>query len=140
MYQTFQSLKCGWFSPYSPSLLLASITLFKRFTVTLSISKTNARYIQLMITIREWILITRSLTRKVCHLVNKLLVIYPIDRNYCIVVKHNICIMVTDIKVAQTRSEYRIPFTDATSTKDSICTLDHLPLQTFHLLIKSLEF
>ena len=89
VYQTFQSLKCGWFSPYSPSLLLASITLFKRFTVTLSISKTNARYIQLMITIRGWILITRSLTRKVCHLVNKLLVIYPIDRNYCIVVKNN---------------------------------------------------
>ena len=140
VYQTFQSLKCGWFSPYSPSLLLASMTLFKRFTVTLSILKTSARYIQLMITIREWILITRSLTRKVCHLVNKLLVIYPIYRNYCIVVKHNICIMVTDIKVTQIRSEYRIPFTDVTSTKDSICTLDHLPLQTFHLFIKSLEF
>ena len=48
--------------------------------------------------------------------------------------------MVTDIKVTQTRSECRIPFTDATSTRDIICTLDHLPLQTFHLLIKSLEF
>ena len=120
MYQTFQSLKCGWFSPYSPSLLLASMTLFKRFTVTLSILKTSARYIQLMITIREWILITRSLTRKVCHLVNKLLVIYPIDRNYCIVLKHKLCIMVTVIKETLTRSECRIPFTDATSTRNII--------------------
>ena len=128
VYQTFQSLKCGWFSPSSPSLLLASITLFKRFTVTLSILKTNARYIQLMITIREWILIARSFTRKVCHPVNKLLVIYPIDRNYYIVLKHKFCIMVTDLKETQIRSGCRIPFTDATSTRDTICTLDHLPL------------
>ena len=131
MYQTFQPLKCGWFS-----LILHS----PRFAVTLNISKTNARYIQLMIIIRDWVLITRSLTRKVCHLLNKLLVIYSISRNYFIVLKHKLCIMVTDIKVSQTRSECRIPFTDVASTRDAICTLDHLPLQTFHLFIKSLEF
>ena len=79
-------------------------------------------------------------TRLGIDLVNKLLVIYPIYRNYCRVLKHKFCVMVTVIKETQIRSECRIPFTDATSTRNTICTLDHLPLQTFHLLIKSLEF